>query len=210
MLNDWAQGSASNFRALKKLKLEKHFNTGLFPEFMVTNECTFGDVRFIALYHNTKHVVKFNHDHFHSDKMWFVHTYFHELIHSTTFWNGRYRNMWVKCGNFMDYEHVGGLEERIADIGALVLCGVFETDFGRLDYKQLLICILNDAKTDYALPWGDLEQAVLFYLKKKDCSKVKQKLQLIKEIIIEHNLTTIYEGAFNGQVDGVNTSVSCA
>lgn len=196
MVYDWVQGWTLYSLILKNIDIEANFDTEKFPKFEVTanSYAKEHDSKFAAIYYHKPHKVFFSEEGLYLDNMWFSHTYFHELIHSTTHFNNRFQYMWFETRNKKD---IIGLEERIADIGALVLCLNFQSD--KVCVKTILEQAVSQNDTNLAIPWKDLEDAVLFYVKNKTCSKLKQQLQLVKQIIMDNDLCPIYEGNFNGQ-----------
>jgi hypothetical protein len=88
------------------------------------------------------------------------------------------------------------LEERIADTAAFVM---LKTVTGWTDKTGEILTerFAMDA-TDFALPWLEVERAVKCYLKDKDCPKVELALQYYKQVVSQ--ITTVYEGQFNGTV----------
>lgn len=198
MVYDWVQGRALHSLKLKNLDLEANFHTEMFPKFSITEEFYSHDwnKEFIAMYYTDLHAVEFTEKYLYHDKMWFEHVYFHELMHSTSFHNHRILKNWVKSSP-ADYQHMTGLEERIADIAALVLCLRFE--YGKTDCRAMLKFWFEENKTGYALPWQDVTDAVLCYVKNKDCPKLLKQLQYVKQVITDNNLTSIYEGNFDAK-----------
>lgn len=194
----WVQGWTLYKLTLQNLELESNFRIELFPKFEVVehNFSAEWQREFCALYNNPSHTISFAQKYMYNKKMWFMHVYFHELIHSTT----RYTNRVAvnfKLGGPRNYAHLASLEERIADIGGLVLCSIFEKE--NVDYERVIKKIAEDNKTRFALPWGDLESAVLFYTKNSTMLKAQNALNYMKRLIIDNDLLDIYEGSFNGR-----------
>lgn len=201
MVYDWVQGRTLHLLALKNLDLETHFYTEMFPPFSIVQaDALFGlNKDAIASYNNLEHKAYYNESFLGNKSVWFQHVYFHELMHSTNKYNGRYSSMWVKA-SLGDHEHIVGIEERIADLSALILCLRFGAEkFGPKGIKQMVYQCFEVNKTGFALPWQDVEDTVLCYVKNKDCPKLKTQLQYVKEIIMNDNLTTVYEGHFDAR-----------
>jgi hypothetical protein len=203
MLYDWVQGWTIHHEILKNIELENHFNTKLFPQYKIC-EVSYSyehNAHFSAIYNHKKHWVLFSHLGLNSDDMWFSQTYFHELIHSTTKYSKRLHKMWdiVQPVTIKQEQDFYGIEERIADLGSIILCATFTTD--KIDLKPIVkqAFKISCNETKYALPWKEIEDAVLFYVKNKTCFKLHTKLQLVKQIIMDNSLTPIYEGYFDGR-----------
>lgn len=201
----WVQGWTLQNLILKNLDIEKHFNYERFPKFEICFHSNLPEgKRFAALYHFNTHLVQFSTFGLYMDNLCFAQTYFHELIHSTTYYNERFFKMW-KIVSPADYGHITGLEERIADIGSLVLMLAFSNK--KLKVESEIKKMLDDNKTEFSLPWRDLEEACLFYAKETSFNKIKSALQLVKNVITDNNLTNIYEGNFNGQCNKTRVNV---
>lgn len=201
MVYDWVQGRTLHLLALKNLDLETHFHTEMFPPFrIVAADLLYGLGKdSIASYNNAKHEAFYNEAALNETSIWFEHVYFHELMHSTNWYNGRRTKIQTK-GNLGDYEHLYMIEERIADVAALVLCLRFTGEkYGVKGIKKMAYQAFDHNPTDYALPWQDVEDAVLCYVKNKDCVKLKTQLNYVKEVIMNDNLTTVYEGHFDAR-----------
>lgn len=199
----WVQGWTLYQLALKNLNLEDNFRIELFPKFQVVDEnfSTEWKREFCALYNIPSHTISFAEKYMYNTALWFELVYFHELIHSTTRYTNRMTNNWKIAGP-RNFKHSENLEERIAEIGALALC--LATKKENLDCVTLIKKMRDDNKTRFALPWGDLENAVLFYTKNKTMLKAQNALNYLKRVIIDNELLDIYEGTFNGKQSTTN------
>lgn len=195
MVYQWVQGWTSHYETLKGLNLENRFNTQEFPVFGVTSNNYHEKKEFMAIYEFSKHKITFAKKWLNEPHFEFSYTFFHELMHSVGKHTGRFAFMWMLTnGN----PEILQLEERIADVSATILC--LASDNCDLDVVRILFMAIELNKTNLILPWGEVEESVLFYVKNKDCPKLKEKIQYVKQVIIDADLCPIHEGKFNGQV----------
>lgn len=184
----WIGNRPLHLSLLQTLDLESVWYTGMFPKFELTDDIPRDN---IARYHMDFHIVQFNIRYIQSFINAFTITYFHELAHSTTYWNERFDRL-IITNNKND---IVNLEERIADIVSFIWdeCynkkNINRKDFIRLAFEKNI--------TSVGIPWGEVELAAKQYLKDKNCPKIESMLELYKNIIIEDNLSYVYEGLFN-------------
>lgn len=199
MLYQWIGERPLHLAILKSFNLEDNFNTSAFPVFSVEEMPS----NKIAEYIFPRHVVKFNETYLQNNFGSFAHVYFHELAHSTNIYTNRWNRIWANSSP-VNVKNIVGLEERIADIVAFILCDVFSAKFNfkgsdRFRYNSIKNVFINN-ETNYALPWQEVEEAALCLLKDKTCPKVNNALQYYKNYIVENDFTMVTEGKFDGQV----------
>lgn len=198
MVYQWVQGWTSHYDTLKNINLTKHFSTENFPRFNTVDYNYKEGQEYQAIYGFDSHLVLFASKWLNNSEFWFSHTYFHELIHSSSHYNGRFHHIWMTAGP-TNTKNTHGLEERIADVGAVILCLTFEPY--KLDVLKTVYTSILINETNFVLPWGEIEEAVLFYVKDKYCPKLKEKIQYVKQVIMDNDLCSIHEGKFNGQLE---------
>lgn len=147
-----------------------------------------------------KHTVVFNEVVMYNEMTQFSFVYFHELMHSTSHSNGRWTRLLRNTSPTL-IESIANLEERIADIAALVLVDLFDKPqtketIIKLPFLLKLEHAIYSNPTPYELPWGEVELAVKTYLKNKACPKVESKLQFYKQVITNNNFCKLYEGLY--------------
>lgn len=195
-LYSWLDGKELQQTILKSLNLETHFQVEKFPAVRLGRL----QQKRVAIYNIPSHQIVFNHKHIGLFVTTLTHTYFHELMHSTVAQTNRWERYWANVGLWRESDVIG-LEERIADISAHVLCHVFDNDFAFHKEDELYSTTrqyFTSNPTVFDLPWDEVEFAVLCLLKNKNCQKVRNTLNYYKRFIQENEFTTIKEGFFNG------------
>jgi hypothetical protein len=205
MLHNWVQGRTLHLAILNSLDVPNNFHHDLFPVFSVAK---IQDGRIATCWYY-KHEIEFSDVFMMKDVSQFSHVYFHELIHSGSKYTNRWERFWSNASPD-EAEHIVGLEERIADLGAMILALRFDYKFKYKNIERAVTKFLEYNPTKYALPWQDFTEAVLFYVRNKDCPVLNETLQLFKQIILDNDLTTIYEGRFDGTLSKKSYAKKCA
>lgn len=184
MEHSWAQGCATILSAID----HSQFQYSIFPRFEVAPR----PKKEAAMYCWYTHTVTYNKRHWGKNVDSFTHTYFHELVHSTS----RYSDRFERFSAHTNLKNAVALEERIADLGGLLLASVFDPEFKYVDMEDAAIPAFMEANhTEVPFPWGDFVAAVLFYLNNKRCPKVTRLLKLYKATLIANGYS-IQEGYF--------------
>lgn len=195
MLHNWTQGRVLHSTILASLNIENNFDHALFPKISVCDSANMPHVSAAGAYLIKKHEIRFSDLHLVKNFDSFTHLYFHELIHSTHKYTNRLNN-WNALTNGCDDMY--NLEERLADLGGMILATTFDSSF-RYNKIETIAGMLEASPTKFALPWQDLEDAVLCYLKDDNYALVCSVLKQYKRRIRQHELTTIYEGRFDAR-----------
>lgn len=190
----WLQGWSLHSLLLQNMELEKHFRIDMFPPMFVA-KLNGG----LAEYDHGLHRIRFEEREMMFMLDGFHHVFFHELIHSTcphfARWDRLNEHFQIVHHDVNDYVN---LEERIAEIGAFVLLSMFCDTWVIAKIKKTLNKHFKMYDTKFAIPWSEVEQAVKCYIIKKDCPKLESTLQYYKQVVSE--ITSVYEGHFNGQL----------
>lgn len=185
----WLQGWSLHSLILKNMELEKYFKVSMFPEFKI-----YPDAIGMAYYHRRKHYIGFDENKLAYLVDGFDHVFFHEIVHSTAIETKRFDRFIFNSHP----EDAYNLEEQIAEVGAFILLSMFSDTSSWSPAATIQERFLTYCKTELALPWGEVERAVKYYLIDKDCPKLESTLQYYKHVVSQ--VTTVYEGQFNGRL----------
>jgi hypothetical protein len=188
----WIESYPLHFSIIQGMKVADKMHTEYFPRFYIKSK----NKRLVAEYSYVDHVISFNETYMYAFMNKFSHHYFHELAHSTAKYTGRFERFATNTNE------IRNLEERIADIAACILVECFdkpENSMLTMENLETIKAIFTYNPTSYPLYWLEVECAVKFYLKNKNCPKIDCMLQFFKQVILNNNFTKINEGLFNEQ-----------